>query len=395
MSEAEFRAALMASMAGTSAQQSATTVPAAQSTGDQARTCRWCDGITLDLIPIQDYLQQHPDAQCHGCGRGFVDPRETHMRRCPACQGPYHRGCGEVPEAQAAQAQPSLTAGGTAPHQGEQQAPTTTTTTTTTATTRRKVTCTYCFEDIEQDDAGLFTNAIVCCSWDGCQGHIRFLHSACLAENNAPGYCLECKEYMLVPVTSLNDRPQPVPRVFKQRARSTSWQDSHGVVQIDMLCYAAATATACRCAGMPGVTLMECMHLYMTSPGCEASNKEKYISTFERLSIPGDSVDVTLGKMNANFPTTRKDATTSPGVPVFPSTVKKVFSPAMADAELMQAIRSGKVVMAGIGNHWVVIIGYCADNTKIEFIEIFDPANGTTSLETWDAAKYSDFYSVG
>jgi hypothetical protein len=67
----------------------------------------------------------------------------------------------------------------------------------------------------------------------------------------------------------------------------------------------------------------------------------------------------------------------------------------MTDADLMKAIRDDKVVMAGSADHWIVIIGFCTDTNQIEFIEAFDPADGTISLEPWVASKYSDFYAVG
>jgi len=211
--------------------------------------------------------------------------------------------------------------------------------------------------------------------------------------------CGSCKVALVTQVSNRRQRTERIERPFGTKLTNSSWQPGHRVPQgRTMLCYAAAVATACRCAGYPA-TLLECMHAFLMSEKVEQSvGVLAYRRDFEaaRRAAPDKPPADVLNDMEGLFAGTMKTAVSIGGVPVFPDgfTGDPLFQQNMTPAQVVAALDQGMVVMAGDKSHWVVIIGYRSDNGVVSYFEYFDPAGvGAVVLDRWDT-QWVDFYCV-
>jgi hypothetical protein len=232
------------------------------------------------------------------------------------------------------------------------------------------------------------------CSWSGCLSYSSPYHVQCV---NPDLPCTVCQLNMLVLVTGRDDHPQRrVQRPFAVQAHSTMWSPAHGVAQTGMLCYAAAAATACQCAGVQ-ITLLECMHMYAYSGANEHRWAESYRQEFDKTKKalietgnPDPSVDDIVQSISGSKPQLYNSAMGGTGSPMFPPAMAgRVEHPraTMPSAELLSLISQNKLVMAGDSTHWVVVYAcYGSDQNSIDFIEFWDPGgSGSVGTKKWPA----------
>lgn len=266
----------------------------------------------------------------------------------------------------------------------------------------RPVTCIMCADPIWNAD-GSPVEATVRCSWSSCPGYSNPLHAACA---DGMQICGGCFVNMLVPAAGRDSPPGPrVPVAFPIHVQSGIWNPAHGVHQEGMLCYAAAVATACKCAGEP-TTLLECMHNYAFSAKNVADWAQSYRDAFTAAEQAigaerGDtSVDNVVQRMSRTNPGVYRSAIAGVGSPVFPVTiagqVRNLSEGDMTSGMLFDLINANKVVMAGSKTHWVVIYAcYGADRDHIKRIELYDPlGTGSVTTNGWPG-DYDLFIAVG
>jgi hypothetical protein len=264
------------------------------------------------------------------------------------------------------------------------------------------VVCLECETEV-WDPAGLPLEPTVRCSWSGCLSYSSPYHVRCVSPADP---CPVCHINMPVVVTRRDDHPQQrVQRLFAVHANSTMWSPAHGVPQTGMLCYAAAAATACQCAGVQ-ITLLECMHMYAYSGANEHRWAEEYKQEFDnskRTLIgsgnPNPSVDDILQSISGRRPQLYSTVMGGTGSPMFPPAMSgRVEHPraTISSAELFSLINQNKLVMAGDSTHWLVIYAcYGSAQDSIDFIEFWDPGgSGGVSTKAWRPRTYTQYLVV-
>ncbi|RSS81849.1 hypothetical protein [Streptomyces sp. WAC06614] len=169
---------------------------------------------------------------------------------------------------------------------------------------------------------------------------------------------------------------------------------SEGCTQVQMQCYAAATATACNWATGTRLTSDDAMHLFMMSPVKGTSEPAlAYRSAFAaaRARVGEDASEAEVLADMRSTPrgeAAYRAALGAPGEPEFPGDVPHLYLTGLTDDHLRLAMVNKCTVMLAAENHWIVIYGCevdAADDVRI--VHTYDPLGGERLQQQWEALR--------
>jgi hypothetical protein len=237
----------------------------------------------------------------------------------------------------------------------------------------------------------------------GCGPRLFFHDPACLGNEQ----CYLCHTELVNPFA-----PVAGPVTWQTDVTSAIWDQNSAVPQgfNATMCYAAAAATAVRCVN-PGsaITVADCMHLYAMSGGTEGDWALAYQSAFaaaqSALQATGNAsptVTQVHQRMQAD-PDHPQWATALSGAfvwgsPVFPNGTNAQGPYSMQLTDIVNAVQTSNVVLAGNSNHWYVIFGVKVRNGDGKaYLRIYNPmGNGRVDNDyVWSASEFEQYLIVG
>ncbi|MFD7082206.1 hypothetical protein [Streptomyces sp. NPDC059918] len=233
--------------------------------------------------------------------------------------------------------------------------------------------CDICMSKIKEVDESLYQ----------CRVDALFVHRTCGDKVMA---CARCRKPF-----ELVDRQGRLLRKPEVNLDVTTsgWDESFQVSQnaTQTLCYAAAAATAIGWSRKRKCSLSEAIHLFACSGEADADTFVEYRRVYEAL-------EEQLAKANERSTPPavhKKMATTNlrelgavmaqQGSPVFPTDVthELLVSKAASWEVVTQAIRGGKLVLMGSGDHWMVAYGFMGSaDGSIRRIRFYDPKSDSS-----------------
>ncbi|MFD7083130.1 hypothetical protein [Streptomyces sp. NPDC059918] len=205
----------------------------------------------------------------------------------------------------------------------------------------------------------------------------------CAACGSAERVCGSCAAYMMVECRS-DLFFDPVERSWAKAKDHKNIAVTAPQTQVEMLCYAAAAATAVNLVNGSTLSQYDFMHSFLTSDQCTWSERRQYITGY--LAAGKD-----LSRMSRTHARIFGLATQQIGAPIFPGNVTVTHLTSLTVDQVLRGLDEDAVFMMPKDSHWFVVLGYRVLTDGTQIIHYWNPYGSygfTSRFDYWDAGQY-------